>query len=255
LLGVYMRKLRDAHVGLFRLLKEDPPMREIPLPVTPVITNQMTWENGKGVADGDTPFLVFSLNESVYVAGIRLRYAYPEYRGGSPPFSLEWKRADQSDFRPDQRFWSDTIDTGPGEHVMTVWVLDTIQQLLIRPNNQPGFFDLYEIVLLVPVPLYSPGDRIVPSQVASDVYLRGGWNERGKEEIRWSSEEAVIEFSLTTTQLLHLRMMANTYQFEQPVIVRLNGQTVGTLRGDGGPLRLMELAMPSEAVHEDNTLT
>src|SRR5262249_18801769 len=113
----------------------------------------------------------------------------------------------------------------------------------------------YEIVLLVPVPLYSPGDRIVPSQVASDVYLRGGWHERGKEEIRWSSEEAVIEFSLTTTQLLHLRMMANTYQFEQPVIVRLNGQTVGTLRGDGGPLRLMELAMPSEAVHEDNTLT
>jgi hypothetical protein len=70
----------------FRSLRGNPPFREIPVPATPTAVRQARWEDGTALVTGVDPQLLFTLPETRYVAGLRLRYSH-ENPQGAPPAS------------------------------------------------------------------------------------------------------------------------------------------------------------------------
>jgi hypothetical protein len=156
----YLPMLRRAGVGRFRLLREDPPFREVALPLESDALNEVTWKDGAAYATGNYPYVVFALREDTYVCGIRLRYSYSSPEGTLPCVSICWKRGGESDFT---NGWSHspTGDRGSWERgtwarraapetTMTVWVCDTAKQFRVHPDYRPCVFRISEIVLLLP---------------------------------------------------------------------------------------------------------
>ncbi len=158
----YMPMLRRAGVGKFPYLKDDPPFKQVSVPLAPTLLNQVRWEASTAYGTGYYPYLVFDLQEDRYVSGVRLRYSYSNENGTLPYVSIYWKRRDQHDFDK-QQFWkySPTGDranwtrgtwlrVADPETTLTVWVCDTLGQLRIHPDFKPGIFKISEITLLVP---------------------------------------------------------------------------------------------------------
>lgn len=158
----YMPMLRQAGVGSFRFLRNDPVFQEVSLPLTPTGLNQVRWEGGIAYGTGNRPHLVFSLPEQQYVSGVRLKYTYKNADDTCPYVSLYWKRNNQGDFTKDQfRKYSPTGDRknwcygtwtriNEPETTLIFWICDTVSQLRIHPDFKPGVFKLSEIVLLRP---------------------------------------------------------------------------------------------------------
>lgn len=169
----YMPMLRRAGIGQFRFLKNDPPFREVSVPVVPIQLNQVRWEGRTAYGTGRNPYLVFDLGENRYISGVRLKYSYWNNDGTSPYVSIYWKRSDQNEFTKDHfSKYSPTGDRAnwtrgtwqrlsDPETTMTVWVCDTVGQLRIHPDFKPGVFKISEILLLLP-----PGEKI-DSQTSS----------------------------------------------------------------------------------------
>ncbi len=159
----YMPMLRQAGVGYFQFLQENPALREVALPLVPTGLNQVRWEEGTAYATGNKPYLVFDLPDERYVSGIRLKYSYVNAEHTCPYISFYWKRSDQSDFTQDQfKKYSPTGDKAnwchgtwtqinESETTMTIWICDTVNQIRIHPDFKPGVFKVSEIVLLEPV--------------------------------------------------------------------------------------------------------
>src|SRR5262249_2978018 len=110
-----------------------------------------------------------------------------------------------------------------------------------------------ETVLSSSIPVYQPETRIHVAHESCRDYLGHGWYAPDRHS-RWSMQEAAIKFRLEQVQPLRLRMMATTFS-NQRIVVHLNGRTIGTLHSPGGPLRLMELPIPPDALQNSNTLT
>jgi hypothetical protein len=102
------------------------------------------------------------------------------------------------------------------------------------------------------VPLYQPGERLVLSDESAGAFLDPGWHAAAGES-RWSSPKAGLRFQLAQVQPLRLRLFATTFG-RQEVVVRLNGQPVGTWQGSGGPLELLEMDLPAELLAQTNRL-
>jgi hypothetical protein len=169
----YLPMLQRAGVGKFRLLQENPPMREVLVPLQPVILNEVTWQQGMahGVGKKD-PYLVFALPENRYVYGLRLKYSYSNQENTAPCRFVYWKRGDQNDFTEDQQ--SHSCPTGDranwsrgtwiramaSESSMTVWICDAIKEIKIYPDfktmrwftssPRPFIFQISELALLAP---------------------------------------------------------------------------------------------------------
>jgi hypothetical protein len=142
--------LQRAGIGVFRSLRGNPSFRELAVPLTPSDVRLLKWERGTAHVTGVDPQLVFTLPESRYVCGIRLTYTHASPRGTPAHFQLTWKRLDQADFPPTQRYANWALPTGPAEQTTTVWVCDEVKQFRIQPDNQPCDFHISKLVLLVP---------------------------------------------------------------------------------------------------------
>jgi hypothetical protein len=97
----YMPMLRGAGVGAFRYLRDDPPFREIALPLTPVETHDMEWQDGVAHATKMYGYVTFALPRDIHVAGIRLDYTYLNRNRVVPFLGLYWKSSDEADFGED----------------------------------------------------------------------------------------------------------------------------------------------------------
>jgi hypothetical protein len=158
----YFPLLRRARVGDFSLLRDNPPFREVALPLVPVAMNQVTWHGGIAHATGNYPYLVFALPENTYVCGIRVKYSYSSTEGSLPYVSLYWKRDDQNDFTRDQSYkYSPTGDRAnwargtwtrlaQPQTTMFVWLCDNVKELRFHPDFKPCDCEISEILLLVP---------------------------------------------------------------------------------------------------------
>ncbi len=158
----YMPMLRQAGVGYFRFLSEDPKHGETRLPLAPTELKEVRWEEGTAYSTGASPYLVFDLPEERYVSGVRLKYTYCNAEGTCPYVALYWKSSSQRDFTSDQyKKISPTGDranwcsvtwarVGEPETTMDVWICDKVKQVRIHPDFKPGVFKISEIVLLVP---------------------------------------------------------------------------------------------------------
>jgi hypothetical protein len=149
-----LRMLQQAGIGPFAKLRNDAATAEaanthqVLLPVVPIATNQMTWEDGVGKGSGEDPYLVFALPYLQRVHAVRLRYAY-ENTPGPASFQFFWRNSGRDDFA-EERSVRLALDTGPGEKTITITVNDKIDQVRVDPDEKPCVFKLSEIVLLVP---------------------------------------------------------------------------------------------------------
>jgi len=94
----YMPMLRSARVGAFRYLRDDPPLREISLPLVPVQSHNMQWQDGVARSTGDKGWLTFTLAGDIQVAGIQLRYTYTNSNVIEPYLGIYWKSSGEADF-------------------------------------------------------------------------------------------------------------------------------------------------------------
>jgi hypothetical protein len=171
-----MQKLKQAHSGLFRELRDKPPLQEIPIPLVPIDMNQMTWQDGIGKGLGDDPYLVFALPQPRLVYGIRVRYAY-EDTASPASFQLFWRWTEHNEFTEQERNVVRELSTTAGEQTTTFWVYETIDQIRVDPDTKPCVFRLPEIVLLVPAPAQSRAEEVVieGSLDGADASLIFGW--------------------------------------------------------------------------------
>jgi hypothetical protein len=153
-----LQALHKLASGPFRdLQNEHRPLRTVRLPLAPAPAGAPG--PPKGVTE--EPYRLLVLEHPTFICGVRVTYqtyAYsekelPTYsyasQGGksSPCLYVYWKRPDQEEFTKAQRY---TQFRKLVEETQTIWVYDTIDQLCIHPDTQPGVFKLVEVVLLIP---------------------------------------------------------------------------------------------------------
>jgi hypothetical protein len=154
-----LRALLRIGSGPFRDLQDERrALREVRLPVPPAGTGRAPGPP-KGVTE--EPYCVLALERPTFVCGLRVTYRTISYserelhfysyssQGGkpSPCLYVYWKRPGQEGFTKAQRY---TQFRNLGEDTQTIWVYDSIDQLCIHPDTEPGVFRLAEVVLLVP---------------------------------------------------------------------------------------------------------
>jgi hypothetical protein len=125
---------------------------------TPVFLNQMTWEEGTGLATGDDPYAVFDVGPARFAYALRLRYAYPDATAdASAVMELFWRRNGVNDFVAGVRTAAVRVPAAPEGGTVTVPIRDTIDQLRIDPDGRLGRFRLVEGVLLLVPPAAGAG--------------------------------------------------------------------------------------------------
>ena len=164
ILNEYMPMLREAGVGSFRYLQDNPTFREVPVPLVPRSVNQVRWNGGTAYATGhgNESYMLFSLPKAEYVYGIRLKYTYRNEDDTLPFVFLYWRDDADKEFGGDRYGnYSATGDhanwvrgtwgqTEAPESTLTLWVCDTVKDIRIHPDLRPGVFTLSELVLLAP---------------------------------------------------------------------------------------------------------
>jgi hypothetical protein len=94
----YMPMLREAGSGVFKRLRDDPPFRDVSLPLTAVELHDMTWDGDVGRATSTDGWVTFELPAEVKAAAIHLRYTYWNAKETAPYLAIHWKPRDQTDF-------------------------------------------------------------------------------------------------------------------------------------------------------------
>jgi hypothetical protein len=146
--GKNMSILRDAKVGPFRFLKDDPAFRAVPLPLAAVEEKGVELEEGMAHGTNGESYLTFALPGPMYVAAVRVRCGAPQ--AGAASFCVAWRRGGERDFPEPQYFYP-----GWPDRPITIPVADTIDRIRIYPDRNPvGFrpfdFHISKLEILVP---------------------------------------------------------------------------------------------------------
>ena len=153
----YMPYLREARVGVFRHLRNDPPFRELSLPLRPIESTDVTFESGTPRGRGMGASLTYELPAEMKVQGIRVRYACSS---SLPYFAIYWKSRDQSEFRKerytkysptgDRANWGRITWTRLQDDSSTVyaWACAPVQMIRILPMTR-ATIDIREVTLLM----------------------------------------------------------------------------------------------------------
>jgi hypothetical protein len=154
----YMPYLREAGVGAFQHLRDNPSFREVSLPLTPVESDYVAFEGGVAHVQGMGGKLIFALPADTEVAGIRLRYTYSTSK---PYIAIYWKSRDQPTFSDD--FYSKYSPTGDRANwgrvtwtrlnddssTIYVWICRPVQMLRILAMSR-ATIEIKELTLLLP---------------------------------------------------------------------------------------------------------
>lgn len=144
-----MAMLKRAGVGAFRFLRDNPPFREVEVPLTPSEVRLLRWENGKAEVTGVDPWISFKVAKPGYVAGIRLRYSHSNRTATSAHFKVAWKRPGEAQYPAGQDYSIWALPTGKGQEV-TIWTCEEVGEFRIQPDNQPCEFEISGLWLLLP---------------------------------------------------------------------------------------------------------
>lgn len=151
--------LKQAGIGKFRFLGDDPTFQEISLPVAPVAVNRLKWRDGVGYGFGhplDRSSLTFALKDPQHVFAIRLKYSYEAALDNDPTFQISWRKShsqeltEPGNYRPERSYPLPVSAEKPTEQSLIIWVNDTIDQFRIYPASGAFVFRISEIALLVP---------------------------------------------------------------------------------------------------------
>lgn len=152
--------LRDAGVGKFRDLRQDPEFREMPLPLNPVKVAGMTLApfsfEGDGGADS---FMDFVLEKPKFIYALRLKIYYRDKEADPVDCRVAWSSKGQAELASDGRVslmqvtgLFDQRERPPASREMTVtfWVNDKVSRFRLYPTNKQLDFKISAISLLVP---------------------------------------------------------------------------------------------------------
>jgi hypothetical protein len=148
-LGRALKMLRDAGAEPFPCLGANPPFREVLLDLVPAALDHMTWEGRTAHGTGADPNVVFRLPQQQFVAGVRIRYAYPGTERRPLYFQLFWGNGDRG-FDDRDRYLNFLLERSDEDREVTVWIGDRIDRVCVHPDNDGGAFTIREMVLLVP---------------------------------------------------------------------------------------------------------
>ena len=90
--------LRQAGIGRFRSLQDDPPFQEIPVERSPAEVRLARWNQGEVEVTGPDPWVTFDLPSPTPVCGIRLHYSHASPEGAPARFRIAWRRGDDRGF-------------------------------------------------------------------------------------------------------------------------------------------------------------
>jgi hypothetical protein len=153
----YLPFLRQARVGAFRYLRDDPPFREVSLPLRPIESSDVTIQNGILRGTGMGANLTFALPTEMNVVGIRIRYTYT---ASLPYLAIYWKPRNQPEFRNDsytkysptgdRANWGRITWTRLQDDTSTAyaWVCKPVQMIRILPMST-ATVDIREVTLLM----------------------------------------------------------------------------------------------------------
>ncbi len=141
--------MRAGKIGPFAGLRDDPPFREVALPVDPVGSSLVRWDGATAQITGVDPQITFALPKPRYVAGIRLDYSHANPQGGPARFQLAWKNSSDRGYGEDRRYANWNLPTGTDQRT-TIWIDAVIDRFRVQPDNQPGSFRFGGITLLIP---------------------------------------------------------------------------------------------------------
>jgi hypothetical protein len=148
-LGRALKLLREAGAEPFQSLRADPPFREVRLDLMPAALHQMTWEGRTAHGTGADPNVVFRLLKAQFVAGVRIRYAYPGSDRQPLYFQVFWGNGDRG-FDDQHRYLNFLLERSVEDREVMVWIGDRIDRFCLHPDNYQGAFTIREIVVLVP---------------------------------------------------------------------------------------------------------
>lgn len=163
-----LRDLREARIGIFQQLRDDPPFLETDLPVAPAAVHQGTWEEGVFTAAGPESFIEFKLPEPRSLYGLQLVYSYVKTRHMFSEFRVAWKTGGAEAFPQEPQFafrsycpWAvpPILSDGPseGDDPAIVVVRDTVDGFRIYPAVRgPCAFGIQKITLWVPAGVPTP---------------------------------------------------------------------------------------------------
>jgi hypothetical protein len=129
----YLKMLRDARIGQFADLREDPPWREVALSGEDCSVAQ------------DTEGWTFTLKKPQRVYAVRLMCVFEV---PTPSLELLWRERGRNEFSEDERNYGFTLFVRPQSSVI-IWVDDTIDQLRLH-TSAPGAVRVARIDLLLP---------------------------------------------------------------------------------------------------------
>jgi hypothetical protein len=125
-------------------------LRAEPVALEHGLAHEATWSNGLARATGADPFVVFRLGPPRFVYAIRVGYAYPEATAdGAAELELFWRQAGVNDFTPGVRNARESVPPGPDGGVVTIEVLDTVDELRLDADPQGGALRVSEITLFL----------------------------------------------------------------------------------------------------------
>ena len=150
-IGNLLSGLRRLHTGYFQFLqRENVNFREVPIQDVFSLPNEnsLAIMAEQGVKSDSNTVVVFEEPRFVYGPRIAYRNHLPDAHLVRPPcLQVFWKKSNQMKLRGSQRYihyWM------PGEREETIWIYDTIDELILNLDNKPNTVNLLDIVLLTP---------------------------------------------------------------------------------------------------------
>ena len=158
----YMPLLREAGVGVFAYLHDDPPFREIAVPLVAVDTHNISWENNTARSTGPFAWITFALPSEVQAARIRLSYTHSNAKNIQPYLGIYWKSSKEADFEDTcytkysptgdranwkQGSWSRLNNKNT---ILEVGVCHPVQIIRIKPAIERATLKIHELTVLVP---------------------------------------------------------------------------------------------------------
>lgn len=140
-----LRQLHRAGIGKFRLMRTEPPdFQEVPLPLGAALVRP-----GEAGTD-QKPYRLLALSRPRFAYAIRVHFRGPAQR----EVRVYWAKEAQEHLTPSRRCiqystWGVDAER-PGERMTTVWVCDTVAQVGLQPQDEPGSFEVTGVALLVP---------------------------------------------------------------------------------------------------------
>ncbi len=140
-----LRILRDAGVGYYRYLQDDPPFQKVPLPLEPLALHHVVLDLGRIQSTGDGAYLTLALPRPMLVAYVQIEFGTAPERFSSA-VGVSWKGG-EADFPLEPQ-----VSERPWAATWKVCIGDTIDQIRLYPGTPPAEFNIARVVIFVPEP-------------------------------------------------------------------------------------------------------